>query len=182
MGMGQAPLCLPVSQAHSQSLLCSAPVPPSLPWGGSASHFHSLCKHCGVGQLTHTAGGNVSSCLVLQHCVLCWGGTEPLCLPVHPMRRNTSAPVPAAQGCNCLLPAMLLWLPCPPQAQGGSWGLFGREGELGGRRGSSQTRQGVGSWLMVSALKIFNHTCSCSSGPFCTPVTNAGLALSPPSL
>lgn len=103
-------------------------------------------------------------------------------LPVHSMRRSTSAPVPAAQGCNCLLLADAAVVALPSQIQGGSWGLFGREGKLGGQRGSSQARQDVGSGLMVSALKIFDLTCSCSSGPFYTPVTNAGLALSPPSL
>lgn len=113
----------------------------------------------------------------------CAGEAQSHCaLPVHSTRRNISAPVPAAQGCNCVVPADAAVAALPSPEPGWPLGVFGRESELGAWRGSSRTRQDVGSELMVSALRIFNLTCSCSSGPFCTPVTNAGLALSPPSL
>lgn len=114
MGMGQATLltCC-VTGTQPAPSLCSATAHPSLQWGLSASHFHSLCKPCGVGQLAHTDGRNVSSWHITG---LCAGEAQSHCaLPVHSMRRNTSAPVPAAQGCNCLVPvdAAVAALPSP---------------------------------------------------------------------
>lgn len=127
-------LYLPASQTQPAPSLCSATVHPSLQWGVSASHFHSLCKHSGVGLLTHTGG---EKCVLLPHVTglcalpgprvarLCWGSTEPLCPAstlhkekhFNPCASSSELQLLGASRCCCGCPA----LPRPWVAPGALW-------------------------------------------------------------
>lgn len=132
-------LPLPVAQTHSQP--CALPLSiPACCRGISASHFHKLCKHRGVGQLTHTGG---EKCVLLPRVVrLAQSGQAVLgkhratvpcqCTP----RGETLQPLcQQLRAATAWCQLMLLWLPCPPQSQGGPWGSLAERVSLGGRGG-----------------------------------------------